>query len=138
MRKRGYFRLAAAAAFLVAGMGLPVARPALAVDKPAIKFAPGTSGATVTGEISGMDRDTYPIVGAAGQTMEVSVKNSAKLVLFHIQTPEGEGHYLPGAGEEDDATTFKGTLPQGGRYVILVGAMRGRDTRYTLTVSIKK
>ncbi len=110
---------------------------AWAVDKPAIQFAPGASSATVKGEIAGMDRDTYAVTAKAGQTMSVSVKNKAKLVLFHIQTPEGEGHYLPGAGEEDDAVTFTGKLPASGKYVIIVGAMKGNDTRYELTVSVK-
>ena len=136
MTNKELVRLAAVAALLL-GMAVMSASPTLAVDKPAIRFAPGTSSATVKGEIGGMDRDTYPLVAKAGQTLAVSVKNSAKLVLFHIQTPEGEGHYLPGAGEDDDAITFTGKLPQSGKYVIIVGAMRGNDTRYVLSVSIK-
>lgn len=136
MGKQGLIRLAVVATLLL-GMSGAAPRSVLAVDKPAIRFAPGTSSATVAGEIGGMDRDTYPLVAKAGQTLEVSVKNKAGLVLFHIQTPEGEGHYLPGAGEDDDATTFAGKLPRSGKYVIIVGAMRGNDTRYVLSVSIR-
>jgi len=128
--------LALAAVLALAGVAV-FAAPSLAVDKPAIQFAPGASSATVKGEIAGMDRDTYAVTAKAGQTLEVSVKNKARLVLFHIQTPEGEGHYLPGAGEEDDAASFTGTLPKSGKYVIIVGAMKGNDSRYELTVSIR-
>lgn len=108
-----------------------------AADKPAIQFAPGKTSATATGEIMGMDRDIYPIVAKAGQTMRVEVKNRYKLVLFRIQLPGTEEKYLPKAGEEDDATSWQGKLPVDGKYLIVVGAMRGKDTKYTLQVEIK-
>ena len=108
-----------------------------ATDKPAIQFAPGKTSATVTGEIMGMDRDIYPIVAKAGQTMRVVVKNRYKLALFHIQLPGAEGKYLPKAGEEDDATSWEGKLPVDGKYLIIVGAMRGKDSKYSLQVDIK-
>lgn len=107
-----------------------------AAEKPAIKFAPGATKATVKGEIQGMDRDTYPITAKAGQTLRVSVKNRLKLVLFRIQLPGGEEKYLRGAGESDDATAWKGALPVSGTYTIVVGAMRGDDTRYTMDVHL--
>jgi hypothetical protein len=116
---------------------LALAGSALAGDKGSLAFAPGTSSATVKGEIQGMDRDTYTLVAKAGQTMQVSVKNAKKLVLFQIQLPGSEDAYLPGAGTEDDATSFQGKLPKSGMYTIVVGAMKGSDTRYSLTVAIK-
>ena len=109
-----------------------------AVDMKPISFAPGTDSASLKGDIQGMDRDIYPITAKAGQTMSVSVKNKLNLVLFHIQTPGEEGKYLPKAGEEDDATEWKGALPASGTYTIIVGAMRGDDSTYTLDVQITK
>lgn len=109
---------------------------AFATDKPAIVFAPGTNSASVKGEIQGMDRDIYPITAKACQTLQVSVKNKLKLVLFRLQLPGSEEKYLPKAGEEDDATEWKGKLPVSGTYAIVVGAMRGKDTKYTLDVQI--
>ncbi len=109
---------------------------ALATDKPAITFAPGSSSATLKGDIQGMDRDIYPITAKAGQTMRVSVSNKYKLVLFHIQLPGTTEAYLPGAGPDDDATQWQGVLPASGTYTIIVGAMRGKDTRYSLDVRI--
>ena len=58
--------------------------------------------------------------------------------LFHIQKPGKKVAYLPKAGEDDDATEWKGVLPESGTYKIIVGAMRGEDTRYTLDVRITK
>lgn len=107
-----------------------------AEDKAQLKFAPGTDSASVNGEIQGMDRDIYPIAAKAGQTMQVQVSNKQKLVLFRIQKPGAKEAYLPKAGEDDDATQWKGVLPASGTYKIIVGAMRGDDTRYTLDVRI--
>lgn len=118
-------------------IGLLCAGTALATDKAPIQFAPGTTSATMTGEIMGMDRDTYPIVAKAGQTMLVEVKNRSKLVLFRIQVPGDAEKYLPKAGEDDDATSWQGKLPVDGKYTIVVGAMRGKDTKYTLRVEIQ-
>ncbi len=103
--------------------------------KPAA-FAKGANSASFKGDIQGMDRDIYPVTAKAGQTLKVSVKNKLKLVLFHIQVPGKEEQYLPGAGQDDDATVWQGVLPASGTYKILVGAMRGKDTTYTLDVQI--
>ena len=107
-----------------------------AKDMKPIAFASGANSASFKGDIQGMDRDIYPITAKAGQTMKVTVKNKLKLVLFHIQVPGKAEKYLPGAGEDDDATTWQGTLPESGRYKIIVGAMKGKDTTYTLDVQI--
>lgn len=107
-----------------------------AKDMKPIAFARGADSASFKGDIQGMDRDIYPIAAKAGQTMKVSVKNKLKLVLFHIQLPGKSEAYLPGAGEENDATEWQGILPASGTYKIIVGAMRGKDTTYTLDVRI--
>lgn len=109
--------------------------PGFAVEKPAIKIT-SPSAVTVKGDIQGMDRDTYKITAQAGQVMHVSVKNKLNLVLFHIQKPGAKVQYLPKAGEDDDATNWKGTIPVSGVYTIIVGAMRGDDTSYALTVQL--
>ena len=107
-----------------------------AKDMKPVVFARGADNASFKGDIQGMDRDIYPVTAKAGQTLKVSVKNRLKLVLFHIQVPGKAEQYLPGAGEDDDATTWQGVLPTSGTYTILVGAMRGKDTTYTLDVQI--
>lgn len=127
-----------AALILPSVLSLSLAAAAVAGDKPPVRFAPGTDSASLKGEIQGMDRDIYPIAAKAGQTMQVKVTNKRNLVLFHIQKPGREAAYLPRAGEEDDATEWKGVLPASGTYNIIVGAMRGNDTRYVLDVRITK
>ncbi|WP_243359746.1 hypothetical protein [Fundidesulfovibrio terrae] len=133
---RSYRRALVKALALPAFMGLCLATAAFAADKPQIALAMGSSSASLKGEIQGMDRDTYPITAKAGQTMRVKVSNKLKLVIFHIKMPGEDGAYLPKAGEEDDATAWEGTLPVSGAYKIIVGAMRGKDTKYTLDVQI--
>ncbi|MGE4538619.1 MAG: hypothetical protein AB7D37_16225 [Desulfovibrio sp.] len=129
---------ALAALALPAIIVLCLATAALAEDKPQIKFAPGANSASLKGEIQGMDRDVYPITAKAGQTMQVKVSNKQNLVLFRIQKPGNKDAYLPKAGEDDDATQWKGVLPASGAYKIIVGAMKGDDTRYTLDIQITK
>ena len=128
-----------AAVLALAGLAaLFAAAPSMAEDKPQIIFAHGADSATLKGDIQGMDRDIYPITAKAGQTMSVKVSNRLKLVLFHIQKPGKDVAYLPKAGEEDDAAEWKGVLPESGTYKIIVGAMKGEDSRYTLDVRITK
>ena len=136
MRMHHKARSATTALILAILMGLCAASAAVAADKPQIAFAPGNNSVSLKGEIQGMDRDIYPVTAKAGQTMRVKVSNKLKLVLFHIQMPGKGDAYLPKAGEEDDATQWEGTLPESGTYKIIVGAMRGKDTRYTLDVQI--
>lgn len=119
-------------------MALCLTIVAVAGNKPGIRFAPGADSASLKGEIQGMDRDVYSITAKAGQTMQVKVTNKRNLVLFHIQKPGKNEAYLPKAGEDDDATEWKGILPASGTYKIIVGAMQGDDTRYTLDVRIAK
>jgi hypothetical protein len=109
-----------------------------ATDQPEIKFVGTATQVVLKGECQGMDRDIYPLEGKAGQTLKVTVKNRLKLVLFRLQMPGTVEKYLPKAGEEDDATTWSGKLPVDGKYLIVVGAMKGADSRYTLQVNLSK
>lgn len=138
MFTQGYFRCALAALVLTGAVALFAATAAMAEDKPQIVFAQGADSAVRKGEIQGMDRDIYPITAKAGQTMSVKVTNRLNLVLFHLQKPGKAEAYLPKAGTEDDATEWKGVLPVSGAYKIIVGAMRGDDSRYTLEVRITR
>ena len=99
-----------------------------------VKFAKGKHSATISGSVIRGDLDTYLLGAAAGQTMTVSITSLEKNAAFNIEKPGGG--YLEGAGEMDDAMSFKGELPSGGDYKIVVGGTRGNAT-YKLTVSIK-
>lgn len=138
MSIRFHCRCALAAMALTGLIAFFPATSSMAEEKPQIAFARGTDNATRKGEIQGMDRDIYPITAKAGQTMHVKVTNRLNLVLFHLQLPGKAEAYLPKAGKEDDATEWSGVLPKNGTYKIIVGAMRGEDSHYTLEVRITK
>ncbi len=99
-----------------------------------IRFAKGKSSATVSGAVIRGDRDTYVLGAGVGQTMRVRITSLENNAVFQVL--DDDGNYLDGAGEEDDATNWSGTLPWKGDYTIIVGGTRGNAT-YKLTVSIQ-
>ena len=127
------FRILFSILLTVAVLGLAAATSADGVTKR-VKFAKGKHSATISGAVIRGDRDTYILGAASGQTMTVGITSLEKNAVFQIEAPNGG--YLEGAGEMDDAMSFKGELPQKGDYRIVVGGTRGNAT-YKLTVSIK-
>ena len=130
-----------ALAFLVAGSSLAENL------KKDIKFAPGTTSATMDDGIARGDTYAYAIIAKAGQTMEVSITSVEENAVFAIYQPgakfvkkDGEtdikGATLSKAGSEDDAKSWSGKLPKSGKYLIVVGSTRG-GSDYKLKVTIK-
>jgi hypothetical protein len=103
--------------------------------KKKVRFARGTSSATITGAVIRGDRDRYYVGAKKGQTMTVSIKSEEDNAVFQIYLA-GEQESLPGAGDGDDAMKWSGELPIDNEYVIVVGGTRGNAT-YTLTISVK-
>ena len=113
-----------------------------------IRFARGTTSATVAGAVVRGDRDIYPVKANAGQKMRVritAVENNAAFEIFRPGaryrrdqdgTYDVTGSTLAGAGETDDAKQWSGTLPSTGTYLIVVGGNRG-NAGYRMTVSIR-
>lgn len=115
--------------------------------KKDIKFAPGTTSATMDDGIARGDNYVYAITAKAGQTMEVAVTSVEKNAVFAIYLPgakfvkvdgdtELKGATLQKAGAEDDAKSWSGKLPKSGKYLIVVGSTRG-GADYKLKVTIK-
>lgn len=102
--------------------------------KQKVRFARGTSSATIRGAVVRGDRDRYYLAAKKGQTMTVKITSTEKNAVFQIYF-HGEEESLPGAGEEDDATEWSGELPIDNEYVIVAGGTRGNAT-YTLKISI--
>lgn len=128
------------AAVLVAGIGE-------AGEKKTIRFSPGSHSATVQESVIRGEQDIYYITARAGQTLELSISAVEHNAVFSVYQPgavaeekdgytEITGKTLPGAGETDDATKWKGTLPVSGKYLIVVGGTRGNAT-YKLKVAIR-
>ena len=102
--------------------------------KQKVRFARGTSSATIHGAVVRGDRDRYYVSAKRGQTMSVKITSREDNAAFEIYF-SGEQESLEGAGEGDDATDWSGELPADNDYVIVVGGTRGNAT-YTLKISI--
>jgi hypothetical protein len=103
--------------------------------KQKIRFARGSSSATVRGTVVRGDRDRYYLAAKKGQTMSVKITSEEDNAVFQIYLP-GEEKALPGAEDGDDAKDWSGELPSDAEYVIVVGGTRG-NASYSLKVSIE-
>jgi hypothetical protein len=103
--------------------------------KQKVRFARGTSSATIRGAVVRGDRDRYYLGAKRGQTMTVKITSIETNAVFQIYFA-GEQESLQGAGDDDDATSWSRELPADNEYVIVVGGTRGNAT-YRLTISIK-
>lgn len=124
-----------------------LAMPAAAQDVLAIRFAPGTSGAEVTGSVPRGEQALYGLSAKAGQTLVVRIVAPENNAVFQLYAPgarpvrkdgflEIEGTALPKAGEGDDAKAWEGKLPSTGTYLFVVGGTRG-NASYRLTVTVR-
>ena len=112
-----------------------------------VSFAKGSNSTLIEASVVRGESDQYFLTGKAGQKMEVSISAVEQNAAFAIYQPgykagkdadgilEIKGAALPGAGEGEDATAWKGVLPSSGKYLILVGATRGNAT-YKLKITI--
>jgi len=124
-----------------------LAMPAAAQDVQAIRFAPGTSGAEVTGAIPRGEQALYSLSARAGQTLVARIAAPENNAVFQLYAPgarpvrkdgflEIEGTALPKAGEGDDAKVWEGKLPSTGTYLFVVGGTRG-NASYRLNVTVR-
>jgi hypothetical protein len=133
--------------------GLLVSAPCVASAEgcapPAIvRFAPGTSAAEVDGGLPRGARDCFVLQAGKGQTLAVTQPDPVDdNIVFQIyQAPwtirhaeagwSFGGKALPGTEETRDASAWTGTLPAGGRYLLVVGTSRGSGT-YRLRIEIR-
>ena len=101
-----------------------------------LEFAAGASSATVKNAVIRGESDGYRVRAKAGQTLILRVTSLEDNAVFQVYLPGQKEKTLPGAGEEDDAKSWQGKLPQTGVYRIVVGGTRG-NAEYTLRVEIK-
>ena len=130
--KRRVFKFALSAA--LGAVLLSCATSLHAQEITRIKFAKGKSAATVRGAVLRDEMITYLVSASKGQRMKVVITSVERNASFWIQSAPDE--FLPGAGEEDDQTTWSGVLPVSGDYKIVVAPTRGNAT-YRMTVSVK-
>ncbi len=117
--------------------------PAFARDArdESVRFAPGTSSATIKEIITGYQSVNYELVAKAGQHMVVVLKTDNGSNYFNI--------FVPGKGPGDEAMfigstlgdRYDGTLPADGEYTVQVYLMRNAARRnekanYNLEIGI--
>lgn len=99
-----------------------------------VRFAPGTSGATIKGAVVRGERDVYILGAAAGQWIKVKIYSLEDNAVFQLQNPDGTLEAMPGDGQ--DTKFYQGPLPSNGDYRVIVGGTRG-NASYTLMVEIQ-
>jgi hypothetical protein len=126
----------------ILGILLAATLPTLAVAdirKEAIQFARGTTGASVSGRITGDQTVDYTLRAKAGQTLHVHLKADSAMAYFNVLPPGSTGEAVFIGSTLGD--TFEGKLDQDGEYTVRVyqmraGARRGESAQYTLTARI--
>ena len=114
----------------------------------AITFAPGSTTATMNGQMVPGGRDLYYVQAKAGQTMNVSISSAAPITfqVYNSETtvaraadgsPLITGKTLPDAGPSDNARAWIGAIPRDGKYLIAVGGGLAAPAPYSLTVSLQ-
>ena len=109
-----------------------------AQTKQRVRFARGSSHATVSGTIRGYAFRDYVVGARNGQTISVKLNSRNTFTVLTIFKPNGDN--LEGAAEREE---FTGELPVSGDYVIRVGMMRAEARRpksaagYSLRITIR-
>jgi hypothetical protein len=102
-------------------------------SKPAsrrIQFRRGSSTATLQGRVSIELPDTLIVGARAGQVMNVQLTSPRRSARFMLMTAKTTMSLA------DNTTSWSGTLPETGDYLILVEA-DDKSTTYSMTISIK-
>ena len=112
-----------------------------------IQFAKGASSVVVADAVVRGSRHYFAFSARKGQWAQISVtaiESNAAITVWRpgVRTSAGDhgdpaGQSLPGAGEGDDASQWRGRLPDSGRYLIVVGPIRGNAT-YKLQLEIRR
>jgi hypothetical protein len=117
---------------------------ATAPEPAEIRFAQGSDRASVDGALARGERGLHAFAAREGQTATLSVTAPEGNAVFQLYAPGAvigadggiSGGALPGADEGQDARSWHGALPASGRYLVVVGAVRG-GTEYRLSLSIR-
>lgn len=107
---------------LIATLLVLVALPALAqIEERRVQFAPGTSSATVEGQIQGDEIVDYLLNARAGQAANISMAASTGIAYFNLIAPsETDVAFHIGSR---DGNQFEGVLPESGDYRVRVYLM---------------
>ncbi|NPD68133.1 hypothetical protein HN018_12240 [Lichenicola cladoniae] len=118
------------------------------VKPTAIHFRHDASVASASGTVLRAENACYTLSARAGQTLTVKANGADDNVVFSVYEPgyvfkqasDGPdiiGPSLPGAGDQDDATSLVRKLPRNGQYLLLFGTTRGAGGTCTVRFEIK-
>jgi hypothetical protein len=134
-------------AVLAAVSGLRSAAPGLIRDAPArteeLRLAPGTTGTTVSGSITGRGCIACRLAAEAGQQIGIALTSVSRSLCLNLSEPgRGPGDEALVTGEMPDRPNlFDGTLPSSGVDTITVflyrnAAQAGKTAAFTLDVAV--
>lgn len=152
--KRPVLALALSLALLSPVIGSAFGQPVVTLPPfSTVTFAPGSTTATVTGQVAAGGRALYYVPAKAGQTLSVSIASPAAGPTFQVFSAEAtlakgadgspaiNGRTLPDAGPGDNAKAWIGAIPRDGNYLVVVVAPAVGSptvpTPYALTVALQ-
>ena len=98
-----------------------------------VQFAPGETRQTLRNSVVEGELYAYVLRARAGQEMSVTLASEEDNAIFIVRTPLGETL----VGFDEKATSFVGTLPATGDYVVAVrGTVGSVSASYTLDIDI--
>lgn len=128
-------RILSAVAFAALLVGPSITSPAQnqsgTVVERRVRFARGSSSATLTGRAKYGMSYVYIVGARSGQSMTLSLRSSGRDVAFSLIGPDEDTKAFL-------SKSWSGRLPLSGDYsIVLVNNERGSSAAYTLTVSIQ-
>ena len=111
-----------------------------------VRFTPGAASGEMHGSIARGEVACLTIRAHAGQRLDVGVHSIENNVVLQIYRPswrigqhDGDvivsGTSLPGTAEGTDARSWRGVLPIGGTYLLVLGTTRGGG-EYRIVIAI--
>jgi hypothetical protein len=124
---------------LLATLTLGIAFAAMAADDPTqrIRFDPGATSATVSGEVVGYRSLRYLLAGRAGQVLAISFAPSKQSLFYDVS----KGAQRLRNGSSEKAPQWTANLAADGEYIIDVylksgDAKKNAQATFTLTVTL--
>ena len=111
---------------------MTVTIPGTSASVDRITFSPGSTSATVTGQLSAFGSHQYILHALAGQTMNVNLAFTEGQAILVIWGADGDVLQT----DHVEASTFEGVLRTTQDYYIMVKGWPNGDTSYTMTVTI--
>ena len=111
---------------------LTVNIPAISTGVERIEFAPGSTSATVTGQLGASESDQYLLRAEAGQTLNIHTAFTEGAAILVVWGADGDVLL----SDHAEASAFERVLATTQDYYIMVKGRPDGSTSYTMTVTI--